>query len=89
MQMSDVQATMKMIKWARKQGACLIKVNGVELTFPLNAPVVQKAAPLQSPSVLHDDLKAEKALRKALSTDALNQIEDQEKWFHNNRPPEL
>ncbi len=79
-----------MIKWARKQGALLIKVNGVELTFPpdvdYRAPVALKA-PVKD--ILADDIKAEKALRSALSTDALNQIEDQEQWFHNNRPPQI
>ena len=92
---------MKMIKWARKQGACLIKVNGVELTFPLDAPGITLGAQEKHREVMHSaanvfnrDIETEnelgaKALRNALASDALNQIEDQEKWFHNNRPPEI
>lgn len=98
--MSDGSDTMKIIKWARKQGACLIKVNGVELTFPLDAhfapsnatvlPVPHDAEQSIFRNSHHqDDIKAEKALRSALTTDSLNQIEDQEAWFHNNRPPQI
>lgn len=87
--MSDFDDTMKIIKWARKRGACLIKVNGVELTFPLDSHFAPPSATVLHKSHPEDDIKAEKALRSALSSDALNQIEDQEKWFHNNRPPEI
>lgn len=89
MQMTEVSATMKMIKWARKQGACLIKVNGVELTFPLDVAIPQKRELRHVESTKVDDIKAEKALRQALSSDSLHQIEDQEQWFHNNRPPQI
>lgn len=88
--MYSYDETIKLIKWARKRGALLIKVNGVELTFP---PDIDFRGQLNSETeetprtIAQENMIAEKSLRKALSTDALNQIEDQEKWFHNNRPP--
>lgn len=91
--MNDLNEIKKLIKWARKQGALLIKVNGVELTFP---PDIDSRLPHPLPisslqtSNQQDAKKAEEFIRAPSALDDPDYyIREQDSWISHSRPPPL
>lgn len=86
--------TLKIIKWARKQGALLIKVNGVELTFPPDIDVqpVERRLPIGGSVISNKalDKKAEEFIRNPSALDDPDYlIQEQDAWAAHRPPPRL
>lgn len=90
--MNDLNEIKKLIKWARKQGALLIKVNGVELTFPPDIDTRETLHPLpvRVADVSLDAKKAEEFIRAPSALDDPDYyIREQDAWSSHTRPPPL
>lgn len=98
--MNSFEETIKIIKWARKHGALLIKVNGVELTFPpdidmrphytphVSAPASTLAADKEI--IRAHDKKAEEFIRNPSALDDPDYfIREQDAWATHTRPPQI
>lgn len=90
--MNDViKARKQFISWARKQGACLIKVGDIELTFPPNHapnPLVPVMRP--TPSISTDAAMAEDFIRNPSAIDDPDYLaQEQDRWASFEPPPKL
>jgi hypothetical protein len=95
--MNSYEETIKIIKWARKQGALLIKVNGVELTFPPDIDSRLMTLPISQLQTSNQQTEAAKAVefikQDSRAPSALDDpdyyIREQDSWASHTRPPPI
>lgn len=81
---------MKIIKWARKRGACLIKVGDIELTFPPDVRPVLTSIPRPIATISSEAAKAEEFIRNPTALDDPDYYaQEQDAWATHSRPPPL
>lgn len=92
--MSSYEETFRLIKWARKQGALLIKVHGVELTFPPDInETISLASHRRTLETVRQGVEASKAEEFIRAPSALDDpdyfIREQDSWASHTRPPPI
>lgn len=94
LQATETNSNMKIIKWARKHGALLIKVGDIELTFPPDIDYREAtASPVASPVSNSKESNAAAAEEFIRTNSALDDPDyyasEQERWLTSKPLPNL